>query len=328
MSLPMVINQSSTSGFYQASISKFLFGSLTLSHLGLQLSMFSPFQKYLICKIPDSLNKGEIWRLWTSKCAFLDTKDAIFCMILLYQFRIFERRFGSRKFASHLIAFMSLTGVLEWILTVCVQTLDSKLHSGLLSIGPFGLILPWFVYYYQDIPSLNSTQFLGLRISGKFMTYMLGLQIILGSAVSNGIVAISSLVSAILVKQNWLWIQNWFVVPKIIGDLTQKIFGWLIDSSAPTESGPMGATLEIQRSQQMEAIEQHMQRQQVRMMAARNPLGGAGLRPRGAAAAPEPSEANITLLVDMGFPRQQAVEALREAHNDLSTATSILLRNT
>jgi len=249
-------------------------------------------------------------------------------MILLYQFRIFERRFGSRKFASHLIAFMSLTGVLEWILTVCVQTLDSKLHSGLLSIGPFGLILPWFVYYYQDIPSLNSTQFLGLRISGKFMTYMLGLQIILGSAMSNGIVAVSSLVSAILVKQNWLWIQNWFVVPKIIGDLTQKIFGWLIDSSAPTESGPMGATLEIQRSQQMEAIEQHMQRQQVRMMAARNPLGGAGLRPRGAAAAPEPSEANITLLVDMGFPRQQAVEALREAHNDLSTATSILLRNT
>ena len=43
-----------------------------------------------------------------------------------------------------------------------------------------------------------------------------------------------------------------------------RIFGWLIDSSAPTESGPMGATLEIQRSQQMEAIEQHMQRQQVK----------------------------------------------------------------
>ena len=44
-----------------------------------------------------------------------------------------------------------------------------------------------------------------------------------------------------------------------------RIFGWLIDSSAPTESGPMGATLEIQRSQQMEALEQHMmQRQQVK----------------------------------------------------------------
>ena len=42
-----------------------------------------------------------------------------------------------------------------------------------------------------------------------------------------------------------------------------RIFGWFIDSSAP-ESGPMGATLEIQRSQQMEALEQHMmQRNQV-----------------------------------------------------------------
>ena len=44
--------------------------------------------------------------------------------------------------------------------------------------------------------------------------------------------------------------------------------------------------------------------------------------------APEPTEANITTLVDMGFPRERAIEALREAHNDLSTATAILLRNT
>ena len=44
--------------------------------------------------------------------------------------------------------------------------------------------------------------------------------------------------------------------------------------------------------------------------------------------APEPTEANITLLIDMGFPRQQAIDALREAHNDLQTATAILLRNT
>ena len=50
--------------------------------------------------------------------------------------------------------------------------------------------------------------------------------------------------------------------------------------------------------------------------------------PQQPAVAPEPTEANITLLVDMGFPRQQAIDALREAHNDLSTATSILLRNT
>ena len=41
------------------------------------------------CKtsISDSLVKGDYWRLFTSKFAFLDTKDAILGLILLYQFR-------------------------------------------------------------------------------------------------------------------------------------------------------------------------------------------------------------------------------------------------
>ena len=65
----------------------------------------------------------------------------------------------------------------------------------------FGLILPWYVYYYQDIPSLNSTQFLGLRVSGKFMTYFLGLQVVLGSVTSNSVVAVSALVSNNSIKK-------------------------------------------------------------------------------------------------------------------------------
>ena len=159
----------------------------------------------------------------------------------MYNFRIFERRLGSRKFASHLLAFVTLTGLFEWTLTVLANYCDPKLHSGLLSIGPFGLVLPWFLYYYQDIPSLNSTSFLGLRITGKLMPYLLGLQVILGSVMSNTIVATSSIVSltyciikwsvfsvlyfqasAFFVKRNILWIQNWLVIPKFVGDITQK----------------------------------------------------------------------------------------------------------
>ena len=40
----------------------------------------------------------QIWRLITAKLAFLDLKDLFLCSVLLYYFRIFERRFGSRKF--------------------------------------------------------------------------------------------------------------------------------------------------------------------------------------------------------------------------------------
>ena len=46
--------------------------------------------------------------------------------------------------------------------------------------------------------------------------------------------------------------------------------GWLIDSSQP-EQGAIGATLDIQRSQQMEALEQYQIQQQTRMNARRLP---------------------------------------------------------
>ena len=46
--------------------------------------------------------------------------------------------------------------------------------------------------------------------------------------------------------------------------------GWIIDSSQP-EQGAIGATLDIQRSQQMEALEQYQIQQQTRMNARRLP---------------------------------------------------------
>jgi hypothetical protein len=44
--------------------------------------------------------------------------------------------------------------------------------------------------------------------------------------------------------------------------LFPRSFGWLIESSPPAEA-TMGATLEIQRAQQIEALEQQMIQQQV-----------------------------------------------------------------
>ena len=49
-----------------------------------------------------------------------------------------------------------------------------------------------------------------------------------------------------------------------------RLLGWLIDSSQP-EQGAIGATLDIQRSQQMEALEQYQIQQQTRMNARRLP---------------------------------------------------------
>ena len=36
----------------KAPVSKVILGSLSISHVGLNLGMFSHFQKYLVCKMP------------------------------------------------------------------------------------------------------------------------------------------------------------------------------------------------------------------------------------------------------------------------------------
>ena len=62
-----------------------------------------------------------------------------------------------------------------------------------LKLFRFGAVFPWFVFYYADVPPLTSTSFLGFRMSSKFITFLLGFQIIAGS-VPNTIVAFSALV--------------------------------------------------------------------------------------------------------------------------------------
>ena len=44
------------------------------------------------------VGKHQLWRLVTARVVFLDVKDLLIGSILFYNFRTFERRYGSRKF--------------------------------------------------------------------------------------------------------------------------------------------------------------------------------------------------------------------------------------
>ena len=103
---------------------------------------------------------GQWWRLVTSKLIFIDTKDAIFCLILLYQFRyvwtvvlfsttcifqccslvitrIFERRYGSRNFSSQLLATSFFTTFIELLIALGLSSISEKPYPlGSLALGP------------------------------------------------------------------------------------------------------------------------------------------------------------------------------------------------
>jgi len=107
----------------------------------------------------------------------------------------------------------------------------------------------------------------------------------------------------------------------------------------------MGATLELQRQEQTDLLEQQYYYNRTQEFRQQRGQGyserlvddgmnadgilGYFLRQRQRPAAAEnlePSQENIQILVDMGFEHARAVEALRSSSNDLETATSILLR--
>lgn len=106
----------------------------------------------------------------------------------------------------------------------------------------------------------------------------------------------------------------------------------------------MGATLELQRQDQTDLLEQqyyYNRSQEFRQQRGQgyserlvddggmnaDGILGYFMRPRQRPVGnTEPSQENIQILVDMGFDHSRAVDALRSSSNDLETATSILLR--
>ena len=83
--------------------------------------------------------------------------------------------------------------------------------------------------------------------------------------------------AGILFRWNIFNIQHWLVMPRWIARACDITLGRLLVSSSPVD-GPMGATLELQRQEQMERLEQQMLLQRSRD--ARRPNIGQGYAER------------------------------------------------
>ncbi|WAR28055.1 UBAC2-like protein, partial [Mya arenaria] len=157
----------------QAPVCKFLLGSAIGSSLLLQLPL-KQFQGYFIYTHTSLFDKGQVWRILTSKLAFLDLKDLFVCSLLIYYFRVFEKRFGSRKFSSYLLGSALVSTILEVLAVYACRTLEIPI--GPLPTGPLCLIYPMFVPFYCDIPRVPLSHIWGVPMTGKSISYILGLQ--------------------------------------------------------------------------------------------------------------------------------------------------------
>jgi len=353
-----ILSHQSSTGFYKAPVCKGLLSSMFLTCTAIHVPMIAQhFRQYLSCEIPQILISPQIWRLLLNRLTFTHSKDLLCSALVFYYFRVFERRMGSRKFASHLLG----SSVIATLLEISIIMILAQFHPDyqnaagrFLPPGLYSLLFPLYVSYYLDIPRVTVTHILGIPVTGKTVTYLLGLQIACTSQ-ATVISSLCGLVAGLLYRYNFLMVKKWLVVPDLVARICDKAFGWLLYSKEP-KVAQTGATLELQRQEQSERWEQqyfHNRAQDFRQARGQGyserliddhrggPLdpmmeNGGGLvnyffRQRRAAGSngpmgAPPSDSNIQTLVDMGFDRGRATEALRSSGNDLATATSILLQ--
>uniref|UniRef100_A0A3B4XNA1 UBA domain containing 2 n=1 Tax=Seriola lalandi dorsalis TaxID=1841481 RepID=A0A3B4XNA1_SERLL len=319
-------------GLYKAPLSKGLL--LVLNGLTVMLTLLPQYQELFVYNLQAVTHQHQVWRLLCGRLVCLDVKDSFCSSLLIYNFRIFERRFGTRKFAFEMFIFLFLSVSL---FVHVISNLCTYLHFSSHRLAP---VFSLFVPFYLSIPRMPVTQVLGhIHITNKSLVYIVGLQV---SPCSAGV---SMCVYIFLCPSEFLRMRCFFVFSSPPAVDFQPLH---------TPLG-MGATLDIQRQQKMDLLDQQLllaQYNEARRNTRQQPQPGLlqwtrlfpSLRHRGQNRPPmqprpqaqtQPSThclvfffgPQVARLVEMGFSRTDALEALRASNNDINMATNFLLQH-
>lgn len=313
-----------TSGFYCASVAKGFISYIILSSITFNIPL-STYRQWFQITYQNVFELLQMDKYLASRCIFLDPRDMLCACILLYQFRIFERRYGSAKFMSYLFGTFLLSTIFELFAIFILHQID--FHIGIMPTGLWGPVFALYIPYFCDIPRVAVTHLWGIPFTGKSVTYIVGLQM-MSTSVESLLLAACGVLSGLAYKNDVLMMQSWLRVPRPIGSLADFTIGRILYTPSPPDlHKPMGATLEIQRALYMEQMEQQLMQSRMasfHQQPTQNAFGffGRGRQRNNADAIPEEQ---IQFLVGMGFSRERVIEALRLSNNDLGGATSILL---
>uniref|UniRef100_A0A671SZ95 UBA domain containing 2 n=1 Tax=Sinocyclocheilus anshuiensis TaxID=1608454 RepID=A0A671SZ95_9TELE len=300
------------------------------------------YQDLLIYNLQAVRHGKQFWRLVSGRLICLDLKDTFCSSLLIYNFRNFEKRFGSHKFASFLFGAWILSAFVDLLLTEALRFMF-ELKVDVLPAGLLGPVFALFVPFYSSIPRVQVTQLLGhVSITNKSLTYIVGAQVssdYLHKSSSHyaymWVVACSGLIEGMLYYSNKLAVQKFLRVPGWAARCGSVILEPVFSDSEPTAEAPlgMGATLDIQRQQRMDMLDQQLNAQQ--QQAQTGLLNWNRFFPTLKQQQPyihppdntAVAEEQVARLMEMGFPRMDAQEALRASNNDINIATNFLLQH-
>ncbi|CAM6032750.1 unnamed protein product [Sphagnum compactum] len=250
------------------------------------------------------VQKLELWRLVTSPCVFSSTPELLFGLYLAYFFRVFERQIGSNKYLVFLLFSTAFTTILEVVTLAAFRGIS-------LTPGPYGLIFASFVPFFFDIPISTRFKVFGVHFSDKSFVYLAGLQLLLSSWKRSLVPGICGMIAGFIYKSNVLRIRR-AKFPEGLAAATAQLFSpFMSGVSSPSTNGRANASREATNAAPPGQAFQN------RFVATAPPLSA--LLP--------PPEESVSTLVAMGFIREDALQALAIARNDMATATNLLLES-
>ncbi|KAK6435423.1 hypothetical protein LTR95_008393 [Oleoguttula sp. CCFEE 5521] len=153
---------------------------------------------------PHLLDYLQYWRLLTWPLVFTNSTEVLFGTMTLYQLRVIERLWGSRKFASFIVSTYIYTALIPPVLLAVIIRPLSFGRVNYLPAGPTALIFALLAQYHATIPysykyrlssnvasTTSDGQAHGLLLTSKATSYLLPLQLALsqlpGSAIAAGV---------------------------------------------------------------------------------------------------------------------------------------------
>ncbi|KAM5181973.1 ubiquitin-associated domain-containing protein 2 isoform 1-T3 [Mantella aurantiaca] len=338
-----MIATTGSSGLYKAPLSKGLL--LILGALSVILALlFQQYQVFFVYDVQAIKDSFHIWRLFFGRILCLDLKDIFCTSLLIYNFRTLERRFGTQKFTSYLLGSWILSAVFDLLLVEAVQII-SGVHLRTLPSGFLSPVFALFVPFYCSVPQVSLAHIFGwFPITNKTLVYIIGLQLLTSSPYML-VVATSGLISGFLYQKNVLSVQRVLYIPNVVADIFSHTVEPIFSSAEPVgeASVGMGATVDIQRQQRIELLDQQIMLSQISQLERRRRQDQGGmfvwnrlfpsLRQRNLVNEAEPqappppaSEEQVAQLMEMGFSRADVLTALRDSNNDVNLATNFLLQ--
>ncbi|KAG9492193.1 hypothetical protein GDO78_000611, partial [Eleutherodactylus coqui] len=213
-----MIASTGSSGLYKAPFSKGLL--LIPSALSIILAfLFQEHQSFFVYNLQAITESFHVWKLISGRIICLDLKDTFCSSLLIYNFRTLERRFGTRKFTSYLLGTWILSALFDILLVEAVEVVAGITLSPL----PSGLQL------------LTSSP------------YML-------------VVAVTGVISGLLYNKDVFNVQQVLCVPNWIAKVFSRTVEPIFSSVEPVSEAHvgMGATVDIQRQQRVELLDQQI----------------------------------------------------------------------